>query len=133
MVKKEERYRIATILDKKGLKTKDMVRNLIDSDTIFKNIARLREFMSNSKDDLEQRIHAFISSRVDYCNGLFTCQIPLNSFKLYKMQQQEIKTNKKKLTEHITPILKSIHWLPAGYRIDFKVAYCGLFLNGLMG
>ena len=86
--KKEERYRIAYILEKKGLKTKDMVGNLgvlIDSDLNFnshmkaitksafyhlKNIARLRGFMSN--DDLEKVIHAFISSRVDSCNGLFT-------------------------------------------------------------
>ena len=36
----------------------------------LKNIAKLRGFMS--KDDLEKRIHAFISRRVDYCNGLFT-------------------------------------------------------------
>ena len=39
--KRGKRYRIATILDKKGLKTKDMVINLIDSDHIFKNIARV--------------------------------------------------------------------------------------------
>ena len=27
---------------------------------------------------------------------------------------------KTKRTEHITPILKSLHWLPVSYRIDFK-------------
>ena len=86
--KKEERCKIATLLNKKGLKAKDTVRNLdvlLDSDLNFnshmkaitksafyhlKNIAKLRGFMS--KDDLEKLIHAFISSRVDYCNGLFT-------------------------------------------------------------
>ena len=97
--KKEERCKIATLLNKKGLKAKDTVRNLgvlLDSDLNFnshmkaitksafyhlKNIAKLRGFMS--KDDLEKLIHAFISSRVDYCNGLFT-GLPkktLNSFK----------------------------------------------------
>src|SRR4029434_2358198 len=86
--KKEERCRTATLLNKKGLKAQDTVRNLgvfIDSDLNFnshmkaitksgfyhlKNIAKLRGFIS--KDDLEKLIHAFISSRVDYCNELFT-------------------------------------------------------------
>ena len=30
------------------------------------------------------------------------------------------KLTKTKRTEHITPILKSLHWLPVSYRIDFK-------------
>ena len=36
----------------------------------LKSIAKLRCPMS--KHDLEKLIHAFISSKVDYCNGLFT-------------------------------------------------------------
>ena len=65
-----------------------MVRNLsvlIDSDLNFnshmkaitksafyhlKNIVKLRGVMS--KDDIEKLVHAFISIRADYCNGLFT-------------------------------------------------------------
>ena len=34
------------------------------------NIAKLRNLMSES--DLEKRIHAFISSRIDYGNALLT-------------------------------------------------------------
>ncbi len=33
----------------------------------LKNIARIRCFVSSQ--DLEKRVHAFITSRVDYCNG----------------------------------------------------------------
>ncbi len=36
-----------------------------------KNIAQIRWFVSNL--DLEKLVHAFITSRVDYCNGL-SCQ-----------------------------------------------------------
>ncbi len=36
----------------------------------LKNIAIIRCFVSNQ--DLEKLVHAFINSRVDYCNGLLT-------------------------------------------------------------
>ncbi len=36
----------------------------------LKNIARIRCFVSSH--DLEKLVHAFITSRVDYCNGLLT-------------------------------------------------------------
>uniref|UniRef100_A0A8C6VZY2 Reverse transcriptase domain-containing protein n=1 Tax=Nothobranchius furzeri TaxID=105023 RepID=A0A8C6VZY2_NOTFU len=37
----------------------------------LRNISKLRAF--TSKSDLEMIIHAFISSRLDYCNSIFTC------------------------------------------------------------
>jgi hypothetical protein len=135
--KKEERLRVATLLDTKGLKAKDTVKNLgvlIDSDLNFnshmkaitksafyhlKNIVKLRGLMS--KHDLEKLIHAFISSRVDYCNGLFT-GLPKKTIKqLQVIQNAAARTlTKTKRTDHITPILKSLHWLPVSHRIDFK-------------
>uniref|UniRef100_A0A672H2B5 Reverse transcriptase domain-containing protein n=1 Tax=Salarias fasciatus TaxID=181472 RepID=A0A672H2B5_SALFA len=38
----------------------------------LRNIAKLRPMVS--KKELEMIIHAFISSRLDYCNSLFTCR-----------------------------------------------------------
>ena len=67
----------------------------------LKNIAKLRGFMS--KDDLEKLIHAFISSRVDYCNGLFTGlpkKTTLNSFKMIQNAAARVLT-KTKRTDHI--------------------------------
>ena len=74
-----------------------------------------------SKDDLEKLIHAFISSRVDYCNGLFT-GLPKKNLKQLQMIQNAAATvlTKTKRTDHITHILKYLHWLPVSYRIDFK-------------
>ncbi len=44
----------------------------------LKNIARIISFVSSQ--DLEKLVHAFITSRVDYCNGLLTFQRrPLDS------------------------------------------------------
>jgi len=47
----------------------------------LRNISKLRALLS--KVDLEMIIHAFISSRLDYCNSLFTC---LNKSSLSRLQ-----------------------------------------------
>ena len=70
----------------------------------------------------EMAIHAFISSRLDYCNALFSC---LNKTSINRLQQVQnaaarLLTRSKK-TCHITPILSALHWLPVHLRTQFKV------------
>ncbi len=85
---KDEVLKVNAYLDSRGQTTKNQVRNLgviLETDLSFsshvkavtksayyhlKNIARIRCFVSSQ--DLEKLIHAFITSRVDYCNGLLT-------------------------------------------------------------
>lgn len=137
MGKKEQRLQIATALETKGLKAKDTVKNLgvlINSELNFsshvktltksafyhhKNISKLRGFMS--KLDLEKLIHAFISSRVDYCNSLLT-GLPKKTIKQLQLIQSAAARvlTRTRRNDHITPILRSLHWLPVSYRIDFK-------------
>jgi hypothetical protein len=84
------------------------------------NIRCIRKYLS--RELTETLIHAFISSRLDYCNsllyGLPNCQLA----KLQRVQNaaahlifQESKYCR------ITSLLKNLHWLPVKYRIDFKV------------
>ncbi len=85
---KDEVFKVNAYLDSRGQTTKNQVRNLgviLETDLSFsshvkavtksayyhlKNIARIRCFVSSQ--DLEKLVHAFITSRVDYCNGLLT-------------------------------------------------------------
>ncbi len=86
----------------------------------LKNIARIRCFVSSQ--DLEKLVHAFITSRVDYCNGLLT-GLPKKTIRQLQLIQNaaaRILTRTRK-SEHITPVLRSLHWLPVTFRIDFKV------------
>uniref|UniRef100_A0A672KIL5 Reverse transcriptase domain-containing protein n=1 Tax=Sinocyclocheilus grahami TaxID=75366 RepID=A0A672KIL5_SINGR len=81
---KDEVLKVNAYLDSRGLTTKNQVRNLgviLETDLSFsshvkavtksayyhlKNIARIRGFVSSQ--DLEKLVHAFITSRADYCN-----------------------------------------------------------------
>ncbi len=87
----------------------------------LENITRIRCFVSSQ--DLEKRVyHAFIASRVDYSNGLLT-GLPKKSIRQLQLIQNtsaRIQTRTRK-SEHITPVLRSLHWLPVTFRIDCKV------------
>ena len=84
------------------------------------NIRRIRKYLS--KECTETLIHAFISSRIDYCNSLL---YGLPACQLQKLQRVQNSAARLVFEEskfcHITPLLKSLHWLPVKYRIDFKV------------
>ena len=71
---------------------------------------------------LRNLIHAFISSRLDYCNALFTglTKQVLHKLQLVQNAAARILTRTKKF-EHITPVLSALHWLPVKQRVDFKV------------
>ena len=86
----------------------------------LKNISRIRGLMS--RQDLEKLVHAFIFSRLDYCNGVLT-GLPKNSIRQLQLIQNaaaRVLTRTKKV-DHITPVLRSLHWLPVYQRIDFKI------------
>ena len=85
---KEEQLKVSTQRQSVMLKTTNQARNLgvvMDSDLNFnshiktitksayyhlKNISRIKGLMSQQ--DLEKLVHAFIFSRLDYCNSVFT-------------------------------------------------------------
>ena len=87
----------------------------------LRNIAKLRPMITLA--DAEKLIHAFVSSRLDYCNALLI-GIPSYSLQRLKYIQNSAARILMRVRkyDHITPILKSLHWLPISLRIDFKVS-----------
>ena len=91
--------------------------------TSFMQLRNLSKIKSSlTRESLEKVIHALISSRLDYCNsllyGLPSCSIA----KLQRVQNAAARmlTGTRKY-DNITPVLKSLHWLPVSERITFKV------------
>ena len=84
------------------------------------NIKRISQFLT--QDSLLKLIHAFVTSRLDYCNSLLYGLPKSHIAKLQRVQNAaaRIVTNTHRF-EHITPIICQLHWLPVSYRINFKI------------
>ena len=82
-------------------------------------ISKVKPFLPPKQ--LEILIHAFISSRLDYCNALYVGldQSSVRRLQLVQNSAARLLTGTKK-RDHITPVLASLHWLPVKFRIDFK-------------
>ena len=67
--------------------------------------------------------NALVGSRLDYCNSLFSSLSALDLRKLQCVQNSlaKIVTNTTKYS-HITPVRKTLHWLPIEHCSIFKIA-----------
>ncbi|XP_068191806.1 uncharacterized protein [Antennarius striatus] len=97
----------------------------------LRNISKIRSSLAMA--DAEILIHAFVSSRLDYCNVLLS-GLPRSRTRGLQMVQNtaaRILTKTRKF-DHITPVLAALHWLPIHVRSDFKVLLLTYkSLNGL--
>ena len=61
-------------------------------------------------------------SRIDYCNALLVGCPNYTIDRLQRVQNKAARiTSLTRPHDHITPVLKSLHWLPVKERIDFKI------------
>ena len=86
----------------------------------LRQVMKIRSFLSSA--DLEKVIHAFLSSRLDYCNTLYSGISRRNIQRLQLIQNAAARfLTCTKRHDHITPILAALHWSPVSFRIDFKI------------
>ena len=66
--------------------------------------------------------HAYITSRLDYSNGLlYGLPIDLTKRLQSVMNAAARLITKTRKYDHITPVLKELHWLPVKFRSQFKI------------
>jgi len=95
------------------------------------NISKIRQFLDRIT--AERIIHAFVTTRLDYCNSLLF-GIPdylINKLQRVQNSAARLITRNNKFC-HITPVLFDLHWLPIKHRIQFKILVLTYkSLNGL--
>ena len=87
------------------------------SDKCLKKPNKRRDLLS-----AECLIHTFITSRLDCCNSLLAGLPGTTLGKLQSIQNAAARllTGTRKY-DHITPVLRELHWLPITSRIQYKV------------
>ena len=86
----------------------------------LRNIGFIRKYLTY--DAATIIIHAFVASKLDYCNSLL---YGLPSYLIRKLQH--VQNFAARLVNqcprfcHITPVLRDLHWLPVSFRTEFKI------------
>ena len=87
----------------------------------LRKIAHLRPLIS--EEATKQLVIAFVLSKFDYCNSLYSSMSSGNIYKLQLVQNHAARLIKQiPKREHISPVLKELHWLPVKFRIQYKLA-----------
>ena len=87
----------------------------------LRSIASVRPYLSQSA--AARFVAAVVISRLDYCNSVFI-GLPADQI----AQLQRVQNNaarpvmKKRRRDHVTPLLKELHWLPVKFRCQYKIA-----------
>ena len=83
-------------------------------------IGRLRRCLNDHA--IKTLVHGLITSRLDYCNALYTGLPNYIVQRLQRVQNSAARLIRRtKWSDHITPTLIELHWLPIKSRIDYKI------------
>ena len=73
-------------------------------------------------DATRSAVQALVTSRLDYCNSLLMNLPATQISRLQKIQNKAARmVTRTPKYEHLTPVLKQLHWLPVDHRITFKI------------
>ena len=86
----------------------------------IRNISAIRKYLT--EDTTKHLVHGLVTSRLDYGNSLLygITQRNINKLQLIQNTSAHLITRTKK-HDHITDVLRKLHWLPITERIKFKI------------
>ena len=97
----------------------------------IRNIGKVRQYITN--DACKNLVQALVTSRLDYGSALLQGLPQVLIERLQRIQNCAAHLiTRSRMSEHITPVLRELHWLPVKYRLRFKVnTLTYKVLNGL--
>jgi hypothetical protein len=131
-IQPSEKARNLGVIFDSQLKMSSHVSSLVKSANFhLRGIGRIRKYLDVKS--AEKVIHAFISSRLDTCNSLLYGLPETLLTRLQKVQNTAARVlTRSKPSDHITPVLHGLHWLPVKQRIEYKLLVLTYrSLNGL--
>ncbi len=86
----------------------------------IRNISKIRYLLDIQT--TKTLIQTLVISRLDYCNALFYNISGTLLTKLQRIQNSAARViSRTRRSDHISPILKDLHWLPVKFRIHYKI------------
>ena len=86
----------------------------------LRKISSIRQFLS--VESVSQLVSSMILSRLDYCNSTLSGLPSVSLNRLQKVQNHAARLIlRKRKTDHVSPLLKELHWLPVEARIKYKM------------
>ena len=86
----------------------------------LRQISHIRPYLTSNA--TKTLVNSLVTSRIDYCNALLHGATKATITKLQTVQNTAARiVTKTSRYEHITPVLKTLHWLPVNQRIEFKI------------
>ena len=96
------------------------INNICRSGSLaLRNIGRVRKYLDQT--NTERLVHVFITSRLDYCSNSLLYGVPEKDLNKLQRLQNSAARSGTKLRDHITPVLRTLHWLPVRQRVTFKI------------
>ena len=87
----------------------------------LRKTASIRPYLSD--ENTAQLVSSLILSRLDYCNSTLSGLPPCSLNRLQKVQNNAARLVLcKRKSDHVTPLLEKLHWLPVEARIHYKIA-----------
>lgn len=86
----------------------------------LRQIGHIRKYLNT--DAAKSLVNSLVTSRLDYCNSLLSGVPKTMISRLQTLQNTAARIiTRTSRYEHITPVLKELHWLPVNHRVEFKI------------